>query len=579
MPASAAPPNVSVDQDNGRFRLLRNGEPYFVKGAGGNRSPELLAAAGGNSIRTWGDEKLAGELATAQKFGLTIAAGIWLGQVRQGFNWNDTRSLARQTEHVRATVEKYKDSPALLIWSLGNEMEDPAGKNVAVWTGINDLAKMVKQIDPHHPTMTVIAEIGGEKVANIHRYCPDIDIIGINSYGGAASLGDRYKKAGGTKPYLVTEFGPAGIWEIGKNPIGSYVEPTSTEKAAIYRRAYQGAIAAHPELCLGSYVFLWGQKQEATSTWFSLFLADHTRLGIVDTMQELWSGKAPANRCPTIASLKLEGPDRLEPGASVQVSLEAADPDNDPLTVTWELQGDPEQYRLGGDREDAPPTFPEAIVRGDLHGAELRMPNTGGLYRIFATVRDNQGGGAVANIPVRVNGASQAAPGKKVPLPFVVYDEVQRSPSYFPSGWMGDSKSIKADPACADNPHSGKTCLRFDFTAPKGWGGIVWQNPDSDWGDRAGGYDLTGAKKLTFWARGEKGDEVVSFKFGIISRNKRFCDTGSGKLENVKLTSEWREYSIDVTGHDLTRIKTGFSWSLSSPGQPVTFYLDDIRWE
>jgi hypothetical protein len=134
---------------------------------------------------------------------------------------------------------KYKDHPALLVWALGNEMEDPEGKNGAVWTAINSLAVMVKQLDPKHPTMTVVAEIGGDKVKNIHRLCPEIDIIGINTYGGATSVGERYKKLGGTKPYLLTEYGPAGIWEVKKDALGAYPEPTSTEKAETYRQHLQ----------------------------------------------------------------------------------------------------------------------------------------------------------------------------------------------------------------------------------------------------------------------------------------------------------------------------------------------------
>src|SRR5690606_8393492 len=147
----------------------------------------------------------------------------------------------------RATVEKYRNHPALLMWVLGNEMEDPEGKNGAVWTAINGLARMVKEIDPNHPTMTVVAEIGGDKVKNFHALCPDVDILGLNSYGGVASLGGRYKKLGGTKPYIVTEFGPPGIWEIKKNDISAYPEPTSTEKAAIYRRAYESSVLGQPD--------------------------------------------------------------------------------------------------------------------------------------------------------------------------------------------------------------------------------------------------------------------------------------------------------------------------------------------
>jgi hypothetical protein len=182
----------------GRFQLLRNGQPYFIRGAGADeRLLRSVAAAGGNSIRLWGDEKLGESLNTAQELGLTVCAGLWVGQVRQGFDWSNADALAQLRERLRATVTRYKDHPALLLWAIGNEMEDPQGKNAAVWSGINDLAAMIKQIDPGHPTMTVIAEIGGEKVKNIHRLCPAIDIVGINSYGGAPTLGARYSNLGG----------------------------------------------------------------------------------------------------------------------------------------------------------------------------------------------------------------------------------------------------------------------------------------------------------------------------------------------------------------------------------------------
>jgi hypothetical protein len=121
--------------------------------------------------------------------------------------------------------------------------------------------------------------------------------------------------------------------------------------------------------------------------------------------------------------------------------------------------------------------------------------------------------------------------------------------------------------------------LRCDFTASKGWGGVVWQSPAQDWGDRAGGFDLTGAKRLTFWAKGAKGGEVIDFKFGVLARDKRFFDTGHGGLEKVSLTQKWQRYEIPLGKQDLTRIKTGFVWSLASSGEPIKFYLDDVQWE
>ena len=78
------------------------------------------------------------------------------------------------------------------------------------------------------------------------------------------------------------------------------------EKAARYRKTYEGAVANQP-LCLGSYAFTWGNKQEATATWFGMLLPDGSRLAAVDTMQELWTGKPPANRVPELRSLQLDG--------------------------------------------------------------------------------------------------------------------------------------------------------------------------------------------------------------------------------------------------------------------------------
>jgi hypothetical protein len=138
---------------------------------------------------------------------------------------------------------------------------------------------------------------------------------------------------------------------------------------------------------------------------------------------------------------------------------------------------------------------------------------------------------------------------------------------------------MKLDEACATKPHSGKTCLRFDFNANDNWGGIVWQSPANDWGDKPGGWNITGAKRLSFWARGEKGGEVAGFQLGLLGSDKKFADSGSAKLEKVTLTTEWQQFEMDLSGKDLSRIKTGFAITVAGSGQPFTIYLDDIQYE
>jgi len=572
------PVPVRVERVGSAYQLIRGGKPFLIKGVGGETRLAELKACGGNSVRTWGVDNLDRVLAEAQKHGLTVAVGLWLGHERHGFDYNDADQVAEQLEKCRAAIEKYKDHPAVLLWGIGNEMEGyEAGDNAAIWSTINNIAAMAKRIDPDHPTMTVVAEIGGERVKNIHRLCPDIDFVGINSYGGAATIAQRYREAGGKKPYLLTEFGPAGSWEVSKTKWGAAIEPTSTEKAAAYRKTYEQSVLGSDGLCLGSYAFLWGQKQEATPTWFGLYLKSGERTEAVDTLQELWSGKAPANRCPRIESIELVGSGQVDPGQPIEVKLKASDPEKDPLKIRWVVQAEPAVASVGGDQQAEPSTFPEAVVKANDMGATVTAPKGGGNYRVFAYVSDSHGGAAVANVPFRVSGEEVVPEARKAKLPLVLYDEgSQLDTPYIPAGYMGNTKGVKMTLDHADQPHSGETCLKAEYRDSKDWAGVVWQHPAQDWGDQPGGFDWTGAKRLTFWARGEKGGESVSFELGLLRADKKFHDSASGKLADVMLTSEWKQYSIDLAGKDLSRIKTGFAWVHASQGRPIVFYLDDV---
>jgi hypothetical protein len=90
-----------------------------------------------------------------------------------------------------------------------------------------------------------------------------------------------------------------------------------------------------------------------------------------------------------------------------------------------------------------------------------------------------------------------------------------------------------------------------------------------------GGFDLTGATKLSFWARGAEGGEKVSIGIGNIGNDKRYHDTFSGK-KDLTLTSEWQQFEIDLTGKNLTRIKSALYFTTSSDGKPQTFFLDGV---
>jgi len=187
------------------------------------------------------------------------------------------------------------------------------------------------------------------------------------------------------------------------------------------------------------------------------------------------------------------------------------------------------------------------------------------------------GGIAVARVTITEVVPEPESTPKATPL-LVVYGGEHSGTPYSPTGWMGNMDAIGFDDHCTENPHSGPMCIKLEYKSTGGWAGIAWQNPPNDWGDRNGGRNLTGATKLTFWARGSVGGERVDFFFGAIKPPKPYFDTDTQKISTT-LTTDWKEYTIDLTGKNLTRIKTGFGWSLAGQGRPVTFYLDDIQYE
>jgi hypothetical protein len=92
-----------------------------------------------------------------------------------------------------------------------------------------------------------------------------------------------------------------------------------------------------------------------------------------------------------------------------------------------------------------------------------------------------------------------------------------------------------------------------------------------------GGLDLTGARALEVWARGEYGGEEVSFGVGLLGDDKAFPDSSISKVDGIRLGREWQKYEVPLKRKDLSSIKTGFVVSVTGRRSPVTIYLDSIR--
>lgn len=154
-------------------------------------------------------------------YGIHVMMGDLLGAYTMGSeaSWNpgtdysDPEQRQAMKDSVRKMVEEYKDHPAVLMWVLGNEniygtQTNAPDQPVVFYTFANEVAKMIKSIDPNHP----VAISNGDLVrldmfANL---CPDIDIFGCNSYRGNHGFGQSFwssvQRLTG-KPVVITEFG------------------------------------------------------------------------------------------------------------------------------------------------------------------------------------------------------------------------------------------------------------------------------------------------------------------------------------------------------------------------------------
>ncbi len=419
---------VEARQDSsGAWTLYRGGEPYYIRGVGGQQYLDRAAAYGANSIRTWGAAEGIAVLDQAHELGLTVLFGLWVGQERQGFDYNDSRAVAAQLAQFREVVRAVKDHPAILMWGVGNE-NDLFYTDFKVWDAINDIAEMIHEEDPNHPVMTVTAGLDVAEVQLIKRRAPAIDVYGINTYGelvgGTRALrsygyegpdiGTTLRRAGWEGPYVITEWGPDGHWEVPKTAWGVPIEQTSHEKAEMYRVRYERGIRADATHAIGSYVFLWGDKQETTPTWYGLFTPGGDETEVMDQLQHLWSGRWPANRAPVLTAFTANGADAfssvyVEPRSVVTFEAAVSDPDGETLRYEWELLPESTDIRAGGDAETRPEAVRLNAVRRAGGMLVLRAPRTEGAYRMFVYAYDGNGNVATANFPFYVGQPTRTA--------------------------------------------------------------------------------------------------------------------------------------------------------------------------
>lgn len=341
-PTPKTPSVVSVTGTQGNWQLMVNGSPYQVKGVtfGPSSAASLaympeLQSMGVNTLRTWGTDSTTQPLLdAASAYGLKVINGFWLNQNADYVN--DTNYKTTTLSTIENTVNTYKNSPGILMWDVGNEVvltlqNTYSGTQLeqernAYAQYVDQIAQAIHSIDPYHPVTSTDAWTGAWTYYKANS--PHLDLYAVNSYGAACTVKQNWITGGYKVPYIITESGPAGEWEVPNDENGVPNEPTDVQKSQGYATAWN-CITSHTGVALGATLFNYGIENDFGGVWFDLITGHWRRLSDF-TVAQLYGGKISTNTPPVISNMTLNKT-TIATNSPLIVSANVSDPNGDPL--------------------------------------------------------------------------------------------------------------------------------------------------------------------------------------------------------------------------------------------------------
>ncbi|MBZ6257717.1 discoidin domain-containing protein [Streptomyces olivaceus] len=414
--AHAAGSVVEVTGGQGDWQLTVDGSPYQVKGLTWGPSPADaerympdLASMGVNTVRTWGTDASSRPLLdSAAAHGVKVIAGFWLqpggGPGSGGCvdYLTDTAYKDQMLAEFPRWVQEYKDHPGVLMWNVGNESvlglqncyggDELERQRDAYTTFVNDVAKKIHAVDPNHPVTSTDAWVGAWPY--YQKNAPDLDLYAVNAYDAVCDVRSAWEQGGYTKPYIVTESGPPGEWEVPDDANGVPEEPTDQAKAEGYTDAWN-CVTGHRGVALGATLFHYGTEYDFGGIWFNLLPAGQKRLSYYAVKRAYGGDTSGDNTPPVVSGFGVEGgAGQVQAGKDLVLTARATDPDGDP--VAYEVLANSNYIDQGKQLTTLPAT--------DLGGGRLQVtaPDRPGVWKLYVKATDGKGNVGVEALSARV---------------------------------------------------------------------------------------------------------------------------------------------------------------------------------
>lgn len=409
--SSPSKSGIEIKQSVDGYKLYIDGKETYIKGVGGTYRLDVASQNGANAFRTWGGdvEEVKKALALAAENKMYVMQGI--GMTKDSLKYYDDAYKNKMREEVRILAETFKNDTSLLAWGIGNEIELGNANIGAAWQFVEELAQLIKSIDKRHLVSTVIS-YNPKALDSIAKYVPSLDYVGINVYGPMGEVKKTVDQSNYKGAFMITEWGPTGWWETATTEWKAPIEQTSEEKRAVYEERYTNYIQSNSR-CLGSFVFLWGQKEERTPTWFSMFVEDNVeqlplhgeKTPMVEAMQRVWTGNTLTETAPVIKGMTINEKQaidniRIKVGATFEAQVSVTDKENNRLTYVWEILKEATVLGFGGSYEPRPDRIGDVVTTDtNVCKAIVKEP---GEYRLYVYVLDNTGFVSTINVPFQV---------------------------------------------------------------------------------------------------------------------------------------------------------------------------------
>ncbi|WP_406143589.1 discoidin domain-containing protein [Streptomyces sp. NBC_01012] len=413
--AQAAGSVVKVEGSQGAWSLTVDGSPYTVKGLtwgpdvadAGKYMPDVKSM-GVNTIRTWGTDATTEPLLdSAAENGIKVVAGFWL-QPGGGPGSGGCVDYLTDTDYKNDMlaefpkwVDAYKDHPGVLMWNVGNEsvlgLQNCYSGDVleqqrdAYTTFVNDITKKIHEVDPNHPVTSTDAWTGAWPYYK--KNAPDLDLYAVNSYDAVCDIKQTWEEGGFDKPYIVTEGGPAGEWEVPDDGNGIPDEPTDVAKAEGYGKAWQ-CVTDHTGVALGATLFHYGTEYDFGGVWFNLLPAGQKRLSYYAVKEAYGADTSGDNTPPVITDLTVDNDSAVQAGKPFTVKASISDPDGDALT---------NEVLLNSKYVDENEQLVDAEFTDNGDGTfEVTAPDRLGVWKVYIKSSDGNGNVGIETKSFRV---------------------------------------------------------------------------------------------------------------------------------------------------------------------------------